>query len=155
MQSDSLNQFLNLNKYLLLYRICMASGVNIFLSFCIEMTRMRIQANNVLYLILEFWIHKLTVLFAIAFSRKLDTDSLHAWTRNPMVLTAIDFLQSLGIWFQSVLEILWGLIVYTPALLMFVQVYEERELEIRFGASFLEYKSKTSMLFPRKPRIRH
>jgi protein-S-isoprenylcysteine O-methyltransferase Ste14 len=31
-------------------------------------------------------------------------------------------------------------------------VYEERELELRFGASYLEYKSRTPMLFPRKPR---
>jgi len=36
--------------------------------------------------------------------------------------------------------------------LFIVKVYEERELELRFGASYLEYKSKTPMLLPRKPR---
>jgi protein-S-isoprenylcysteine O-methyltransferase Ste14 len=90
--------------------------------------------------------------FAIALSRKLAVDWLYAWTRNPMVLAGLAFLLALGIWFQSTLFIIWVLILFTPALLVFVKMYEERELEIRFGASYLEYKSKTPMLFPRKPR---
>ena len=90
--------------------------------------------------------------FAIALSRKLAADWLYAWTRNPMVLAALAFLLSLGIWFQSALFVLWVLILFAPALLVFVKVYEERELEFRFGASYLEYKSRTPMLFPRRPR---
>lgn len=90
--------------------------------------------------------------FAIALSKKLAADWLYAWTRNPMVLAALAFLLSLGIWFQSTLFVLWVLILVTPALLFFVKVYEERELEFRFEASYLEYKSRTPMLWPRKPR---
>jgi protein-S-isoprenylcysteine O-methyltransferase Ste14 len=90
--------------------------------------------------------------FFIALSRKLAADWLYAWTRNPMVLAALAFLLSLGIWFQSTLFVLWLLILFAPALLTFVKVYEERELEFRFGASYLDYKSKTPMLFPRKPK---
>ena len=90
--------------------------------------------------------------FAIALSRKLAVDWLYAWTRNPMVLAFLAFLLSLGIWFQSALFLLWALILFAPALLVFVKVYEERELEFRFGTSYLEYKSRTPMLFPRKPR---
>jgi len=90
--------------------------------------------------------------FYIAFSRKLAVDWFYAWTRNPMVLATLAFLLSLGIWFQSALFVLWVLILFAPALLVFVKVYEERELEIRFGASYLEYKSRTPMLFPRRPR---
>jgi len=90
--------------------------------------------------------------FAIALSRKLAADWLYAWTRNPMVLAVLAFLLSLGIWFQSALFVLWVLILFGPALLFFVKVYEERELEFRFGASYLEYKSRTPMLFPRRPR---
>jgi protein-S-isoprenylcysteine O-methyltransferase Ste14 len=90
--------------------------------------------------------------FAIELSRKLAADWLYAWTRNPMVLAGLAFLLALGIWFQSTLFLLWVLILFTPALLVFVKLYEERELEIRFGASYLEYKSRTPMLFPRKPR---
>jgi protein-S-isoprenylcysteine O-methyltransferase Ste14 len=90
--------------------------------------------------------------FAIALSRKLAADWLYAWTRNPMVFAGLAFLLSLGIWYQSALFVLWVLILFAPALLFFVKVYEERELGIRFGASYLEYKSRTPMLFPRKPR---
>ncbi len=90
--------------------------------------------------------------FAIALSRKLAVDWLYAWTRNPMVLAGLAFLLALGIWFQSTLFLLWVFILFTPALLVFVKMYEERELEIRFGASYLEYKSRTPMLFPRKPK---
>jgi protein-S-isoprenylcysteine O-methyltransferase Ste14 len=90
--------------------------------------------------------------FFIALSRKLAVDWLYAWTRNPMVLAGLAFFLSLGIWFQSFLFVLWVLIVFTPALLFFVKTYEERELEIRFGASYTEYKSRTPMLLPRKPR---
>lgn len=90
--------------------------------------------------------------FFIALSRKLAVDWLYAWTRNPMVLAGLAFFLSLGIWFQSVLFVLWVLILFAPALLFFVKVYEERELEFRFGASYLEYKSKTPMLLPKRPR---
>ena len=90
--------------------------------------------------------------FFIALSRKLAADWLYAWTRNPMVLAVLAFFLSLGIWFRSMLFVLWALILFAPALLFFVKVYEERELEIRFGPSYLEYKSRTPMLLPRRPR---
>jgi protein-S-isoprenylcysteine O-methyltransferase Ste14 len=88
----------------------------------------------------------------IVLSRKLAVDWLYAWTRNPMVLAALAWFLSLGIWFQSLLFVLWVLVLFAPALLFFVKVYEERELEIRFGPSYLEYRSRTPMLLPRKPR---
>jgi protein-S-isoprenylcysteine O-methyltransferase Ste14 len=87
--------------------------------------------------------------FFIVLSRKLASDWMYAWTRNPMVLAGLSFFLSLGIWFQSTLFMLWVLILFAPALLFFVKVFEERELEFRFGASYQEYKSKTPMLFPR------
>ncbi|MGA9364198.1 MAG: methyltransferase [Bacteroidota bacterium] len=88
----------------------------------------------------------------IALSRKLAVDWLYAWTRNPMVLAGLAFFLSLGIWFQSALFVFWVLILFAPAIFFFVKTYEERELEIRFGASYLNYKNKTSFLWPSKPR---
>lgn len=89
--------------------------------------------------------------FAVALSRKLAVDWLYAWTRNPMVLSALALGLSLGVWFQSTGFVLWVLILFAPALRFIVKGYEERELEIRFGASYLEYKSRTPRWFPRKP----
>ena len=90
--------------------------------------------------------------FAIALSMRLAADGLYAWTRNPMVLGTLACLLSMGIWFQSALFVLWVLVLVTPAWLVFVRVYEERELEIRFGAPYLEYRDRTPMLIPRRPR---
>jgi len=87
--------------------------------------------------------------FFIALSKKLAVDWLYAYTRNPMVLAGLAFFLSLGIWFQSLLFVLWVLIIIAPALLFFVKAYEERELEVRFGLPYLEYRSRTPMLFPR------
>jgi protein-S-isoprenylcysteine O-methyltransferase Ste14 len=90
--------------------------------------------------------------FAIILSSRLAVDWLYARTRNPMVMGTLALLSALGIWFRSALFVLWVLVLVAPALLVFVKVYEERELEIRFGAPYLEYKSRTPMLFPRKPK---
>lgn len=90
--------------------------------------------------------------FFIVLSRKLAADWLYAWTRNPMALAALALAVSLGIWFQSALFVLWVLVELAPALFFFLKVFEERELEMRFGTSYLEYKSRTPMLFPKRPR---
>ena len=90
--------------------------------------------------------------FFIALSRKLAADWLYGWTRNPMALAVLALFVSLGIWFRSALFVLWAVVLLAPALLVFLKVYEERELEIRLGTSYLEYKSRTPMLFPRRPK---
>ena len=90
--------------------------------------------------------------FAVAFSRKLAVDWMYAWTRNPMVLGTLAFLLALGIWTQSLLFVAWVLLLVTPAWLAFVKIFEERELEICFGNSYLEYKAKTPLLFPHHPK---
>lgn len=90
--------------------------------------------------------------FFIVLSRRLAADWMYAWTRNPMVFAVIVFLVCLGAWFQSALFMLWVLLVFAPALLTFVKLYEERELELRFGVPYLEYKARTPMLFPRPPQ---
>jgi protein-S-isoprenylcysteine O-methyltransferase Ste14 len=90
--------------------------------------------------------------FALALSRRLAVDWFYAWTRNPMVLATLIFLVALGVWFQSALFILWVCFLMTPALLFFVKVFEERELEIRFGDAYLSYRSQTPMLVPRQPQ---
>jgi protein-S-isoprenylcysteine O-methyltransferase Ste14 len=90
--------------------------------------------------------------FFIALSRRVATDWLYARTRNPMALAAVAFLVSLGIWFQSVLFVVWVVVLFAPALLFFIRVYEEKELEMRFGAAYVEYKARTPMLFPGKAR---
>lgn len=90
--------------------------------------------------------------FAIALSRRLSVDWLYSWTRNPMVLATLAFLVSLGLWYRSTLFCAWVLLLVSPALLVFVKVYEERELEIRFGQDYRDYRAHTPFLLPRRPR---
>ena len=89
--------------------------------------------------------------FYLALSEKLAVEWLYAWTRNPMALAGIAFLFSLGLWYQSALFAAWALLLFSPALLFFIRVYEQWELELRFGEPYLEYKRRTPFLIPRRP----
>jgi protein-S-isoprenylcysteine O-methyltransferase Ste14 len=90
--------------------------------------------------------------FAIALSRRLAKNWLYARTRNPMVLATLACLVTVGLWLQSALFVVWVLLVVTPVEIIVLKVYEERELEIRFGEAYREYKAKTSFLWPRKSK---
>lgn len=89
---------------------------------------------------------------AVALSRRLATDWLYARTRNPMVLATLAWLVAVGLWLESAGFLVWVLILVTPAWLMFVRVYEERELEIRFGQAYRAYRATTPFLWPRLRR---
>jgi len=128
------------------------SGWTLAIPVAIGLPLVAISGAAALATVLNLALRGLGAPFAIALSKRLAVDWLYAWTRNPMVLAALALLVALGIWFQSALFVLWAVLLVTPALLLFVKVYEERELEIRFGEPYLEYKSRTPMLFPRRPR---
>lgn len=89
--------------------------------------------------------------FAISLTRQLVSDWLYAWTRNPMVLSGLAFLIGVGLWLRSAAFLAWLLVVASPVTLLFLKMYEERELEIRFGEGYEEYRKKTPMLWPRRP----
>ena len=89
----------------------------------------------------------------IPLSRRVVTDWLYSWTRNPMILSTLACLVAIGLWFQSLFFLIWVLGLVTPSWIMFLRVYEERELEIRFGDAYRTYKAKTPFLWPKKPRV--
>ncbi len=90
--------------------------------------------------------------FAAKLSSRLATDWMYAWTRNPMVLCTLAWFLSLGLWHGSAWGVLWIAVGVTPGWIFFVRTYEERELEIRFGSSYAEYRARTPFLWPRRPR---
>jgi protein-S-isoprenylcysteine O-methyltransferase Ste14 len=90
--------------------------------------------------------------FALALSRKLATSWAYSHTRNPMVLAVILWFLSIGLMLQSAGFVLWVLVLAAPAELTFLKVYEERELEIRFGDYYRAYKAATPFLLPGKKR---
>lgn len=85
----------------------------------------------------------------VAASVKLATGWLYKKTRNPMVLAMFTWLIAWGIFLQSSTFILWVLTVVVPIETFFEKHYEERELEIRFGESYIKYRNETPFMFPR------
>lgn len=102
--------------------------------------------------VLNLAIRGLGAPFAGVLSSRLAKDWMYAWTRNPMVLCTFLLLLSIGLRYRSLWFLLWILLIVTPGWLFFVKKYEERELEIRFGPSYLAYKERTPFLLPRPPR---
>jgi protein-S-isoprenylcysteine O-methyltransferase Ste14 len=45
----------------------------------------------------------------------------------------------------------WPSIGVSPGWIFFAKIYEERELELRFGQSYVEYRQRTPMFWPRRP----
>jgi protein-S-isoprenylcysteine O-methyltransferase Ste14 len=90
--------------------------------------------------------------FAIVLSKRLADRWMYRWTRNPMVLCTLATLLSAGVYLQSLFFVLWVILLVTPAWIYYLKAFEERELEIRFGVSYLNYKAKTSFLMPRRPK---
>jgi protein-S-isoprenylcysteine O-methyltransferase Ste14 len=69
-----------------------------------------------------------------------------------MVFSILACLVSVGLWLQSTLFVVWVLFLVTPAWVVFLKLFEERELELRFRETYLEYKAITPFLWPKKPK---
>ncbi len=89
--------------------------------------------------------------FAGKLSSRLATDWMYAWTRNPMLLCTLFWFVSIALLRQSVWFLLWVLVDLSPGWVLFVKVYEERELSIRFGPAYDQYRSRTPFMWPRRP----
>jgi protein-S-isoprenylcysteine O-methyltransferase Ste14 len=70
-----------------------------------------------------------------------------------MGLGMIVFHCGIGIWTGS--PSLVGLVLlFATLLVLYIKLIEERELEIRFGSEYVEYKRNTPFLIPRLWRKR-
>ena len=112
----------------------------------------RVTASVVIGTVLTLALRGLGAPFAIALSRRLATDWLYRYTRNPMFVSLIAFFIAAGLWLQSTLLLLWAVFALIPAELSVLKLYEERELELRFGDDYVAYKRKTPMLLGRRRR---
>ena len=86
--------------------------------------------------------------FAISLTERISKNFLYRYSRNTMVLSTICLLVSIGLYYQSIIFILWTLLLVFPAFVVFLHVYEEKELYLRFGENYSIYKKQTSMFFP-------
>ena len=80
-------------------------------------------------------------------TRRLVVVPPFTYCRNPMVLgTGVCYL-GFSLWLGSVSAIVL-VVVFAALLLVYAKVLEEKELEARFGADYLEYKRTTPFLVP-------
>jgi protein-S-isoprenylcysteine O-methyltransferase Ste14 len=75
-------------------------------------------------------------------------------TRNPMSLGFYLGCLALGFLSGSTYFTLWLLIEVIPAHIFYLKFFEERELELRFGKSYVEYKERVPFLIPQIRRSR-
>lgn len=81
--------------------------------------------------------------FAAMPTRRVASGWLYARCRNPMGLFGLLCCIAGAVWLQSLHALLWTILWLAPAWILFVRLYEERELEIRLGEAYLRYKART------------
>ena len=81
-------------------------------------------------------------------TQQLVVQGPYAYCRNPMTLGNVLAYLGIGIWIGSLSAV--GLVLLFAALFgAYIKFIEERELEMRFGSKYLEYKRSTPFLVPR------
>jgi len=89
---------------------------------------------------------------AFRLTKQIVEKDIYKYTRNPMSLGYYLFLLSVGFMSGSTLFTLGVLLGIIPAHVFFLKFFEELELELRFGASYLEYKKSTPFLIPKSAK---
>jgi protein-S-isoprenylcysteine O-methyltransferase Ste14 len=76
----------------------------------------------------------------------------YKYTRNPMVFGYISIWIGLGFLLNSIFLLIGFTLIVTIFLFLFVKLWEEKNLEERFGESYRDYRKKVSMIFPLPPK---
>ncbi|RME81993.1 MAG: isoprenylcysteine carboxylmethyltransferase family protein [Caldilineae bacterium] len=84
-------------------------------------------------------------------TRNLVVRGPYAYCRNPMALGVILFYLGVAVWLGSP-AVLVAVLLIAAVLLLYFRYIEEKELEMRFGQAYLEYKRTTPFLIPRLRR---
>ncbi len=81
-------------------------------------------------------------------TQKLIIQRPYSYCRNPMALGTIVALTGVALWVGSISALL---LVFTGAalLLSYIKLLEEKEMVLRFGDAYLEYRKETPFIIPR------
>jgi len=83
---------------------------------------------------------------------KLVTTGIYAHVRNPMATAGILIGEGLGFLLGSLSLILIFIPLLTLLGFLYLKAVEERELELRFGKEYLQYKKRVPMFIPKLRR---
>ena len=85
---------------------------------------------------------------AFRLTKRIVAEDVYKRTRNPMSLGFYLWILAVGLVSGSTFMTLTVLLGFIPAHIFFLKFFEELELELRFGESYLEYKKSVPFLFP-------
>jgi protein-S-isoprenylcysteine O-methyltransferase Ste14 len=81
-------------------------------------------------------------------TQRLIIQKPYSYCRNPMALGAIGLYLGVAILRGSISAT--GLVLtFTALLLSYIKLLEEKEMELRFGKAYLEYRKQTPFIIPR------
>jgi protein-S-isoprenylcysteine O-methyltransferase Ste14 len=86
---------------------------------------------------------------AFLLTEQVVCEGIYKWTRNPMSLGFYMMCVGVGLAAGSTVVVLGTLLIVIPVHVANLRYFEERELEIRHGRAYLEYKKQAPFLFPR------
>jgi len=81
-------------------------------------------------------------------TQKLVISRPFNYCRNPMTFGTILLYLGISIWIGSITAVVI-MVLLDAALITYIKRVEEKELQERYGAEYLEYKRKTPFLLPR------
>ena len=82
-------------------------------------------------------------------TKKLLVVGPFKYCRNPMTLGTITAYGGIAIWIGSFTALL-VVAILAAMLIAYLKIIEEKELQMRFGSEYLEYKKKTPFIIPIK-----
>ena len=85
---------------------------------------------------------------AFFLTKKVVKGNIYKLTRNPMSFGFFLGCLALGLLPGSTYFTLWLLLEIIPAHIFYLKFFEERELELRFGNPYMEYRKKVPFLIP-------
>ena len=86
---------------------------------------------------------------AFVLTKHVVNADIYKRTRNPMSLGFYLLAIALGFVTGSTFATLAAVLGIIPSHLIFIKYFEEKELELRFGESYLEYKKTVPFLIPK------
>jgi protein-S-isoprenylcysteine O-methyltransferase Ste14 len=86
---------------------------------------------------------------AFLLTEQLVTDGLYGRTRNPMSLGFYAVCVGIGMIAGSLTVTLGALLIIVPVHLINLKYFEELELELRYGHSYVDYRRRVPFLIPR------
>lgn len=92
---------------------------------------------------------------AFRLTQRIVAGDIFQYTRNPMSLGYYLIGLSIAFISGSTLFLLYVLLGIIPAHLLFLKLFEELELRLRFGESYTLYRQAVPFLFPRFPVDTH